>query len=653
MIYQSHRFFRAQTAGAVALFCCLNLVALDAKSTPSDEPAILEEEDISPAMEPMADPGASDIDAEEESDVPQEPFDEAEPEAESVEDASLSFNPEVLNDQSGDPESEHENTRSISGNYLAMQFARSQGDKETAIAYLKGVLGKDPKNNALTGQLMVMNLLAGNVEDAIEQANVLIKSPDHELITEMLLAINQVHNEDFKGASATLKEAFDVGFGSLWLPLVSAWLDLGQGKIKKPLTLEDVAPKAGSIAPLVYYHIGLINDLAGFHDEALENLRSAVQDRTNIPFRVMQALSYQYRSRGEAQEFDSLVALFREVYPELAFTLQSEEIIGVKPTVSNVQEGVAEVLFTMASILFTADVEQDTLLYLRLALYLRPDFPSAQMILGSLLEEGGDFEASNEVYESILPTSPFHTRARLRSAMNLDRMDRTDEAISQLDAMANEGEGHYDALVAKGDVLRGRNRLKEAADAYSQALSRVEKPTRSHWAIYFARGSCYERLSDWDNAEADLKKALELNPNQPDVLNYLGYSWLTRGKHIPKAKRLLEKAISARPNDAHIIDSMGWALYNLGDYNNAVSYLERAIELMPGDATINEHLGDAYWQAGRKTEAKFQWERSLVYSPDPEQEAAIRDKLQDGLPETGVPVPQTAKQQVPEAIKQQ
>lgn len=554
---------------------------------------------------------------------------------------------------SGEPGAEKDNMRGLSGSYLAMKFARSQGDKQNVISYLEKALKKDPKNDTLAGQLMVIRLLSGEMDQAVKLAHGLRNNPNRELITDMLLAIAQVKKGEFAESSATLTTAFESGFGTLWLPLVSAWLELGQDKIKKPLELKDIAPKAGKVAPLIYYHLGLINQLAGFKEQGLANLEKAAAEQDNIPFRVMEALAYNYRQKGDEKSLDRLLAKFRKAHPELAFAADAKDFLGIKPVAANVQDGVAEVLFTMASILFTADAGQDTMLYLRMALYLQPNFPAAQMILANMLESDEEYTEANKVYASIREESPFYGRAQLRSALNLDKQNKAVEAIAALDALIEKNDQRYELVIAKGDVLRGHERYAEAVQAYTRALQMLDKNAPVQWAVHFARGACYERVGDWPSAEKDLLKALELSPDQPEVLNYLGYTWLVRGEHIKEAKELLEKAVAARPNDAHIIDSMGWALYNAGDYEQAVTYLERAIELMPSDPTVNEHLGDAYWQADRKAEARFQWERVLVYAPEPSQAEAIRRKLESGLPATGVPVPATARQDVPPATETQ
>ena len=125
--------------------------------------------------------------------------------------------------------------------------------------------------------------------------------------------------------------------------------------------------------------------------------------------------------------------------------------------------------------------------------------------------------------------------------------------------------------------------------------------------MFYFRGICYERSKQWPQAEADLKKALQLYPDQPLVLNYLGYSWIDQGVNLDEGMNMIRRAVEQRPDDGYIVNSLGWANFRIGNYDEAVKELERAVELKPDDPTINDHLGDAYWRVGRVLEARFQW----------------------------------------------
>jgi tetratricopeptide (TPR) repeat protein len=218
-------------------------------------------------------------------------------------------------------------------------------------------------------------------------------------------------------------------------------------------------------------------------------------------------------------------------------------------------------------------------------------------------------------------------------ASNLDALDRADEAEKHLTTLIKQSPDDLEAITGLGNVLRGRKKFAECADVYSKAVALIAKPEKANWVTFYFRAICYERSKQWPKAEADLKKALELFPEQPHLLNYLGYSWIDQGTNLDEGMAMIKKAVQQRPDDGYIVDSLGWAYYRLGNYEDATKQLERAIELKPEDLTINDHLGDAYWRIGRVLEARFQWAHARDLKPDPEELPKIEAKLKDGLPD--------------------
>ena len=302
------------------------------------------------------------------------------------------------------------------------------------------------------------------------------------------------------------------------------------------------------------------------------------------------------------------------------------------PDITTAQDGAAEMMYTMGGIMLGADLSSDAAVYLQLALYVRPDFPDATLALGDAYTDLKQYAWSDAAYEKIPAGNRLYFAAQLHIAGNEDRIGQPKEAMARLDRIIAQFPASAEPLIIKGDLLRTHERYAEAVEIYSQALGRLPKINSTHWPLLFARGACYDRLDKWDLAEKDLRQALVLKPEQPDVLNYLGYRLLELGKNIAEARTMIEVAVKARPDDAQIVDSMGWVLYLTGDYTGATDYLEKAVELLPGDATVNDHLGDVYWRLGRKTEARYQWERSLTFSPEAKVAGNIHKKLKDGLP---------------------
>jgi len=224
-----------------------------------------------------------------------------------------------------------------------------------------------------------------------------------------------------------------------------------------------------------------------------------------------------------------------------------------------------------------------------------------------------------------------HRNAAIQMASNLDALDREAEAEQHLKALIKDHPKDLEAIVALGNVLRGHKKFAECGDVYSKGIDTIAQPTKANWVIFYFRGICYERSHQWPKAEADLKRALELFPEQPHVLNYLGYSWVDQGTHLDEGMSMIKRAVKQRPDDGYIVDSLGWAYFKIGNYPEAAKQLERAIELKPEDPTINDHLGDAYWRIGRTLEARFQWAHARDLKPEPEELPKIVEKLKNGL----------------------
>jgi tetratricopeptide (TPR) repeat protein len=308
-------------------------------------------------------------------------------------------------------------------------------------------------------------------------------------------------------------------------------------------------------------------------------------------------------------------------------------VAGQRPPrlVSSAKEGMAEVFFNLAGTLAQGRSTDLALIYGRFALRLRPDFPLAQVLMGSLLESLDRKTEALALYNDVNPSSSLSWSARLRRTATLDDLERTDEAITELKRMSKERTDRADALIRLGDMLRSKKRFDESEQAYSEAITRIGGLSKNHWSLLYARGIAYERSQQWSKAETDFLRALELSPDQPFVLNYLGYSWVDQGKFLDRAREMIARAVQLRPNDGYIVDSLGWVLYRLGDYRGAAEKLERAVTLRPDDPTINDHLGDAYWRIGRLLEARFQWRRALTLDPEKKDIPEIEKKLRRGL----------------------
>lgn len=301
------------------------------------------------------------------------------------------------------------------------------------------------------------------------------------------------------------------------------------------------------------------------------------------------------------------------------------------PLVLSARAGAAETFRTFARAIGADRDRLVALLYARMALALRPELDDARLLAGALLLDLDAPEAAEIVYRGVARASALFPAAEIGRADAMTVLDRRDEAVGVLSAVATAHPDDFTVQLAYAGALRRVERWQEAAAAYDAAIAMIDPIENRHWGVFYERGIAHERAGMWDEAEADFFKALELEPDQPHVLNYLGYSWVEQRRNFDEAQEMIEKAVAQRPEDGYITDSLGWVLYRIGKFEESVPPLERAVELRPTDPIINDHLGDALWMVGRTLEANFQWRRALSFEPEEEDADRIRRKLEVGL----------------------
>ena len=300
------------------------------------------------------------------------------------------------------------------------------------------------------------------------------------------------------------------------------------------------------------------------------------------------------------------------------------------PLMPGAMDGLADGFYHIASGI-QGQSRELAFFYARLANWLAPDSDQTLILLAGMLEDRDRFEDANDIYAAMEEGSPFKWAVRLQMADNLFSMERREEAMAALKAMVGERPGRTEPLVRLGNILRYEERYEEAAATYEQAIGRLNPPRPNDWFLYYYAGMSHERAKNWDAAEPRFLKALELRPDDPNVLNYLGYSWVEMGRNLEQAQEMIQRAVKRSRHNGYIVDSLGWVYYKVGKFAEAVTELERAVQLMPQDPVINDHLGDAYWRMGRKREARFQWGRASRLDPDEDLAPKIQEKLENGL----------------------
>ena len=525
---------------------------------------------------------------------------------------------------------------SASGSYLAARHAGQQRDAASAAAYYRAALKRDPNNGELLDRVFLAFLVDGDVDEAVKFAERVAQADKNDRVARLVLGVNSLKRKQYASARRDLAQSIRGPITDLTATLLSAWSSLGVNDSKGAITAIDHLAGPEWYAIFKDLHAGLIYDVAGNQKEAGKRLERAYKlDSTAL--RVVQAYGSWVSRNRSPKEAMTVFETFDKTLPRHPLVVEAMDKLKagdkLPPLVANVQAGAAEALYGLGASLGRRGGEDLGLVYLQLSLFLSPNHPLALLSLADLYEALKKPELAIKIYDRVPTSSPLHRNAAIQMAANLDSLDRADEAQKHLEALIKQNPDDLEAIMALGNVLRGHKKFAECANVYSKGVSAIQKPEKANWVVYYFRGICYERSKQWAKAEADLTKALELFPDQPHVLNYLGYSWIDQGIKLDEGMEMIKKAVQQRPDDGYIVDSLGWAYFRLGNYEEATKQLERAIELKPEDPTINDHLGDAYWRVGRVLEARFQWAHARDLKPDAEELPKIEEKLKEGLPD--------------------
>lgn len=517
--------------------------------------------------------------------------------------------------------------------YLSARFAAGQHEMPEAARYYAQSLKNDPGNAEIMSQAYFFASTAGDMESAGKYATEMVaKSPD-ERSARLTLAVLAFKHKDYAGARKNLSLSAKGPFQSLVVSLFDAWGAAASGDAAGAMAdMKSLSAQSG-VEGLAAFHTALIADYLKQPDADADYKKAMVANRTSP--RVIEAygnylerMDRQGEARALYQKYAEEPGIIPIVQTGMARLDQNKK---PAPFIRNAEDGVAEGLFGIAASLSDASSAEVSILYLRMALYLRPDLALANLLLADRFENLGKFEEAVSIYRDIDKSSPYFPMAATQAAVDESRLDRKAAAIADLKSLAETYPNSSENWIALGDAYRDQDNDAAAIAAYDRAEKAIGTPQKRDWTLFYARAMAEDRAKHWDKAQADVNKALKLSPEQPELLNYLGYSWVDRNEKIPEALTMLEKARKLRPYDGYIVDSVGWAYYRLGRYDDAARTLEAAVLLVPGDSTINEHLGDALWKAGRRMDARFQWNHALAFATADTNKAEIEQKIKNGL----------------------
>jgi tetratricopeptide (TPR) repeat protein len=524
-------------------------------------------------------------------------------------------------------------TAQDAGAYLAAQVAASEADYRAAAAWYARAMLADATNPGLLEGAVMANIGIGEMGLAADAARRLMATGAKSQSAYIAQVADLAKAQDYEGILALA--AAGNSAGALLDDLVSAWAKLGLGRMSESLEAYDKIATTKGLEAFGLYHKALALASAGDFEGA-DNILSG---RAAGPLVVMRrgAIAHvQILSQLERNP-EAIALLDRSFAPgsdlqvdDLRRRLAAGEPLPFDVT-RTATDGIAEVFFTMATALNGEADDGYTMIYTRVAAHLRPDHTEAVLMTAGLLEAQGQHDLATEVYAKIAPTDPAFHFAELGRADATYAAGRKEAAIEILQGLARSHGNLLTVQVALGDGLRREERFADAQKAYDAAIAMVPTPGPQHWVLFYSRGICLERLGNFDAAETDMRKALELEPNQPQVLNYLGYSFVDRGEKLDEALAMIQRAVAGQPDSGYILDSLAWAYYRLGRYDEALVPMEQASLLEPVDPVVTDHLGDVYWAVGRTREAEFQWHRALSFEPIEKDAARIRLKLEKGL----------------------
>ena len=520
------------------------------------------------------------------------------------------------------------------GGYLAGRHALSTKDFDAASTYLSRAIEDDLENPELLNGLISVQVSLGDIGAAkISSDNLDLLGVQTQLSNMVKIAI-QLRNRDFDNAKQQIEN--EQGINPLLDKIVTGWAFADEGNFEDAETIFDELGKGSSLAQFSQMQKASMLAAYGRYESALNTIENLEKNsnRISIDARALKVqLLLKLDNKEEATEYFSKI--FGDGVNSDAANLRMQ--VEDHPNAYSIEEslsleaGIAYAFYAIADILKDDADPNTALLYVRLAQYLNENSQKAILLAADLLEQMGQYDLAVEEYAKISPSSSYFLSSELGRVGALRDGGKTEAALEVLYYLSREFSDIGIVHNSLGDFLRREERYSEAKIAYDRAVDIYRENNNVSWVVLYARGITHERLQEWDKAESDFRNALTINPDQANVLNYLGYSLIDRGEKLDEAMTMIKKAVSLQPESGYIVDSLAWGLFKLGQYETAIPHMEKAAELMPVDPIVTDHLGDLYWAVGRQLEAKFQWRRALSFDPELKDATRIREKLRIGL----------------------
>ncbi|MCO4847429.1 MAG: tetratricopeptide repeat protein [Yoonia sp.] len=519
------------------------------------------------------------------------------------------------------------------GAYLAARQAAFANDFKAGARYFTQTLIGDPTNPYLLENALVSYVALGDFERAKPIATIMTQSGIKSQMAHIVLSVDAAAQDNWDHVFSQLESGLEIG--PLVDGLTQSWGYVGKGQMSAALESFDALTETAGLAAYSLYNKALALSYVGDFESA--DAIFAGSPANGMRYNRRSAIVHAQIMSQLGRNADALALIDGVFGPQTDPTLAKMRAVLVTDAVlpftfvHNARDGLSEVYLIVAQALLRDGNDDYTLRYARAAVALNAANTDAVLLTANLLENLGQYDLATATYSTVVPSDPAHQSAELGRSEALRKAGRTGAAIEALQALARAYPDMPRVHATAGDAYRESSDFKAAKTSYTKALALYDDADPLRWFIHYTRGITYHTLNDWPAAEADFRAALVLRPDQPQVLNYLGYSMVERGINMEEALGMIESAVAAEPQNGAIVDSLGWVLFQRGEFDTAVGHLENAAALMPIDPIINDHLGDAYWAVGRLIEAEFQWNRALSFDPLETDATRIRRKLEIGL----------------------
>ena len=531
------------------------------------------------------------------------------------------------------------------GNYLAGRLAHIRQDYEKASYYYVKSIDKGLDNKDVIGKTYIILASLGKVDDSVKYAKIARQKGDENSFIDVITSVNEFKKGNYALSRAVMSKIEDKSYKTIIYPLFSAWSYAGENNYNGAKKELEAISKSDEMFTVYHLHSGLIAEYFGDKEAAQKHYQIIINNKANdISFRALQLISNFMLRNGKKDDALNLIGRYygssniKEMLTSLNQKIK-ESTKKSSPIINSAQDGISEVFLEVGLLFKTIPAGFDyAQIYIAFSQYFNKDNDVAKMAIAGLFDDRMLYDLSNKYYDSISRKSEMYYPAKMKIAQNLFAQEKYAEAIEILKELLKYDANNFQVLFNLGEVSRFSNNQDKAIEYYKKAIENIFYETERYWPVYYALAISYDKNNDWMSAEKNLEQALKLSNRHPNVLNYLGYSWLKIGIKTDAAIEYIVEAYEKNPNDGFIMDSVGWIFYKIGDYDNAITFLERASELDPQNAVISDHLGDAYWQGGRKTEALYQWKQALRQKDEFNEvnKKRVKSKIKTGLAENKV-----------------